>query len=238
MRNQMRRHVFMPLLMGGVLVASLGFIVGCGPTQPGVSTATSTPTGQSRVCAAPTSPGGIPQFTITTPDTFTFAQPPCVQAGLVDVTLVNGSPIIRQAAIVRLKESVTYDQVRTALSQQGAAALAAMTIPAGGPSIADQGLSTEVILNLVPGQYATIDPFIGPDGTPHYIHGALSPFTVTTPTTTLPEPRADGEIVLKDFLYMLGSIKAGSRIIKVTNAGAQDHELTWASYFHIRLLMM
>lgn len=230
MSNHMRRHVFMPLLMGGVLVASLGFILGCGPTQPGVSRATSTPTGQSRACAAPTSPGGIPQFTITTPDTFTFAQPPCVYAGLVDVTLVNGSPIIREAAIARLKEGVTYDQVRTALPQQGVAALAAMTIPAGGPSIADQGLSTEVILNLVPGQYVTIDPFIGPDGA-HYLHGALSPFTVTASTTNLPEPKADGEIILKDFLYMLGSIKAGSSIIKVTNVGAQDHELILGQLF-------
>lgn len=64
------------------------------------------------------------------------------------------------------------------------------------------------------------------DGVPHFAKGMVVPLTVTASSADVSEPKADISVILTDFAFTMPSqIRAGKQIWKVTNKGAQPHEI-------------
>lgn len=192
-------------------------LAACGGAAP---TTTTTPTATSQ---------SIPAVTIMAKD-FSFAMPDSIQAGMVDVTLINAGAEPHHAQIARLNDGVTFEQFLAALKKgrTGGAALSMVKF-AGGPDTVDPGKSQEVILNLTEGQYVAICFVSGKDNVPHFAKGMIKTFKVVGPSNQgqVSVPQTNGEVILKDFSFVLpDSIKtAGSTTLKVTNQGPQPHEM-------------
>lgn len=209
-------HVLLPVL---VLLCALATVVACAQNSAstGNSPSPSTPIGQRAIAT----------ITIKAMD-FAYTQPETVPAGLIDITFVNNGTQPHQAQLARLNDGVTFAQFQAALTQRGPGAALALATLYGGPNAILPGSRQEVILNLSAGQYASICFVAGRDNVPHYMKGMLQSFVVTGPSNTgqVP-PQANGEVLLKDFRYVLpATLSAGPLTLKVTNEGHQPHELT------------
>jgi hypothetical protein len=89
------------------------------------------------------------------------------------------------------------------------------------------GQRQEVILNLPAGHYVSICFVRGGDNVPHYMKGMITQFTVVGSPGTSQPPKADAEMVLQNFSYVLpGTLPSGPITLKVTNQGSQTHEVT------------
>lgn len=168
----------------------------------------------------------IPQITIKAND-FSFDAPAQIEAGLVKVNLVNDGQEPHHAQIVRLNEGVTLEQFQTAL-QQGPEAALPLAVAAGGPGIIDPGLSSQVILDLSPGQYLLLCFVPGHDGLPHLAKGMVKPIEVVARADQVKvvKPKADATIKLLDFSFILpAKIDAGPQVWQVVNEGSQPHEI-------------
>ncbi len=77
------------------------------------------------------------------------------------------------------------------------------------------------------GQYASICFVVGRDNVPHYMKGMVQSFTVTgASSTSQVPPQANGQVLLRDFSYVLPStIPSGPITLQVTNQGSQPHEM-------------
>jgi hypothetical protein len=167
----------------------------------------------------------FPAITIKAVD-FAFSQPQTVPAGFVDLTFINNGSQPHQVQFVRINNG-NFDQFDTALKKNGPGAALALATLYGGANAVDPGLKEEVILNLPQGQYASICFVAGQDNVPHYMKGMLTPFRITgSDSGNPPPPKANAEVLLKDFAYVLPtSIPAGQAILKITNQGSQPHEM-------------
>ena len=195
-----------------LLLCALATVVACAQNSVsnGNSPSTSTPTGQR----------ALPTITIKAMD-FAYNQPETVPAGLVDITFVNNGSEPHQAQIARMHDGVTFAQFQAALKQRGPGAAFALATLYGGPNAILPGSRQEVILNLSEGQYASICFVAGKDNVPHYMKGMIQSFVVTglSNTSQVP-PQANGEVLLKDFSYVLPTtLSAGPLTLKVTNEG-------------------
>jgi hypothetical protein len=98
----------------------------------------------------------------------------------------------------------------------------------GGPNVAAPGNSSEVILNLPAGQYATYSAVPGKDGKRDFQKGMLSSFAVTGSATTTQSvtPTATAQITMKSFSYsgIPAKVAAGAVTWQVTNAGTEPYE--------------
>jgi uncharacterized cupredoxin-like copper-binding protein len=168
----------------------------------------------------------IPEITIKAAD-YAFDAPAQVEAGLVTITLVNDGQEPHHAQLVRLNDGVTLEQFQTAL-QQGPEAALPLAVAAGGPGIVDPGLSSQVTVDLSPGQYLLLCFVPGHDGVPHLAKGMVKPIEVVARTGQVKAvaPRADVTVKLLDFSFILPSeIKAGRQVWQVVNEGPQPHEI-------------
>lgn len=199
-----------------VLLCALGTVVACAQSS-----------GSNANISTPTSQQALPTITIKAMD-FAYNQPETVPAGLVDITFVNNGSEPHMAQIARMNDGVTFAQFQDALKQRGPGAALALATLYGGPNAILPGSRQEVILNLSEGQYASICFVAGRDNVPHYMKGMIQSFVVTGPSNTSQvPPQANGEVLLKDFSYVLPStLSAGSLTLKVTNEGHQPHEMT------------
>ena len=170
----------------------------------------------------------IPEITIKAAD-FTFDAPDQIEAGLVKVNLVNDGQEPHHAQIVRLNDGVTPEQFQAAL-QEGEAAAFPLIAFVGGPGLIDPGLSTQVTVDLIPGQYMLLCFIPSHDGVPHLAKGMVRPLEVVAATdqaaVSRPQPQADGTVKLLDFSFILPvEIKAGRQIWQIVNGGQQPHEI-------------
>lgn len=159
---------------------------------------------------------------------FTFDLPKTVASGLVDVTLENHGKEQHHAQLLRLNDGVTMAQFQAAL-QKGPEALLPLVTTAGGPGAIEAGAqNAEVMLNLKPGHYVVLCFLAGADQVPHLAKGMIGDFEVVPAqgAQVAEEPKADGEIKLVDFSFVLpAQIEPGKHTWKIINDGTQDHEL-------------
>ena len=157
---------------------------------------------------------------------FGYAAPTSVQGGRVTIQLTNHGQEAHHAQLLRMNDGVTFQQFGAALQQYGEAALAMTSIEGGAGAIAPRGTS-EVSLDLKPGQYALVCFLPSPDGVPHLAKGMIQPLEVTAPpTAAAPAPAAQGTFSMKDFTFtMPETLPAGKATYRVVNEGPQPHEL-------------
>ena len=220
-RERYSRHTRRPCAaLFFLFLILLGLLAGCGNT-PASNGGVNRPT--------PTSPSSIPTVAINAidygyimPDTIT------VQAGLVDVALVNNGTQSHQAQVARLKSGVTREEVLDELvtKRHLAAAFSLFTFM-GGPDTISPGYGQETILNLSAGQYVLLCFVVGQDSIPHIDKGMIHFFIVSPTQNQETLPQVDGEITMKELSYRLPGLITQSRplTLHVTNQGTEPHEL-------------
>jgi hypothetical protein len=151
-----------------------------------------------------------------------------VQAGLIDVALVNSGTQLHQAQVARLNHGVTRAHVLDELvTKRDLAAAFSLFTFMGGPDTISPGYGQETILSLPAGSYVLLCFVEGPDGIAHIDKGMIHFFTVSPAQSQRTLPQTDGEVVMQDSRYRLPEVITQSRplTLHVTNQGTEPHEL-------------
>jgi hypothetical protein len=170
----------------------------------------------------------IPEVIIKATD-FGFESPAQIEAGLVSLIMENEGQEPHHAQLVRLNDGVTQEQFQAAL-QQSAEAVFPLVAFVGGPGLVDPGLSSQVTLELTPGQYILLCFIASHDGMPHLAKGMVKSFEVVAHAdhdhASAPQLKADAVVKLLDFSFIMPSeVKAGQQLWQVVNEGPQVHEI-------------
>lgn len=157
---------------------------------------------------------------------YAFRAPSKVPAGWTAITVTNNGSITHQAQVARLNPGVTFAQVLAAAAKtpDGLGAIPLLTA-VGGPNAVGPHQSVTAISNLTAGNYALLCFIPDADGKGHLTKGMLKALTVMKAKARTAEPKAIGTITENDFSYTLPAGFTGRGTYKVTNAGAQTHEL-------------
>lgn len=148
-----------------------------------------------------------------------------IPGGVTTIQLKNTGSELHHAQFLLLNAGVTLEQFGAALKQGPDAAFALGTVAGGAGMVAPNGTS-EVMLDLKPGQYMIACFIPGADHIPHLAKGMTLPLTVTAPTAAAaPFPATVGSVTLFDFSFeMPAMLPAGRNMYRVVNQGAQFHE--------------
>ena len=158
---------------------------------------------------------------------YAFDAPDTIPAGLVTIRLMNHGQEPHHAQLLRINDGVSFDEFGAALQSEGESALRLTTLT-GGPGTLSPSKSTEVTLNLTPGQYALACFITSEDGVPHLAKGMLKPLTVTAADaqTETAAPQSAGTLNMRDFSFDIpDTLPVGTNTFTVVNAGPQSHEL-------------
>lgn len=181
-----------------------------------------------------TSPPAVPSFVPepvakarvvqVTGEDFKFDAPDVIHAGLTEFRFLNKGPTLHHMSILRLSGGKTVEDLRAALANPGP--LPAWAKEMGGPNAPAPGLESNATLKLEPGNYVLIC-FVDIGGPPHFAKGMMRPLRVVAAKgPSAAKPKADLTVKLVDYTFRLTSpIRAGTRTIRVENAGKQTHEV-------------
>jgi hypothetical protein len=154
---------------------------------------------------------------------FKFDAPDVVSAGLTEFRFLNKGPSLHHMAILRLNGGKSIDDLRAALANPGP--LPTWVKELGGPNAPDPGTESNATVMLEPGNYALIC-FVDIGGPPHFAKGMVRPLRVVPAKVAATRPKSDVTATLVDYTFRLSSpIRAGTRTIRVYNAGKQSHEV-------------
>jgi hypothetical protein len=147
-------------------------------------------------------------------------------AGHTLITLVNDGAEPHHAQLMLLNEGQTFETVQAALSQSPDAIFGLGQF-VGGPSSADPGGRSQVILDLAAGQYLALCFIAGDDGVPHLAKGMVQVFAVAAATGEAAEaPQAAVTVTMRDMAFDLPTqVAAGPQIWEIVNDGPQPHEI-------------
>jgi hypothetical protein len=159
----------------------------------------------------------IPSVTILARET-AFEAPETISAGLVTINFQNATRELAMAQVSRLNPGATMAALTAALEAEDEAAFYALVTPAGGVAAIGGGRSQEVTLSLLAGDYILLN------------FGGEQPIVqsfraVTLGATAQDGPRADSEVLMRDFSFSVPAIQAGPLTLQVPNVGAQPHEM-------------
>ncbi len=119
-----------------------------------------------------------------------------VPAGPTTIQLKNFGKEVHEVGLIRLKDGATVEQFRAAAMKDEDTAYQLGTLEGGPNRIGPQGTS-EVILDLAPGQYALACFVNTADGVTHAAKGMILPLQVTAATApATPLPTGNGTIPL------------------------------------------
>jgi len=171
---------------------------------------------------------GPGEVTITASD-YAFGVPDTIPAGLTTLRLVNQGKELHHASLVRLGDGKSVVDFQTAL----VTAMKNHTPPpawmgfAGGPNAVTPGDTATATQILEPGSYLFVCWIPSADGTPHVMKGMLRPVVVSVAQrAAMAVPAADLSITLTDYDFRVSQpLTAGTRVVRVKNAGAQAHEV-------------
>ena len=157
---------------------------------------------------------------------FAFAAADTIMAGLTTFRMLNAGREPHQA-VVAGAPGKTFAELEAELMKEAIPEW--MTFPAG-PGAVGAGDSSIVTTNVAPGNYVIVCFIPSLDGKPHVAKGMFrrlvvvpAPHTAAVPA----EPKADVTVTLSDYAFASsGPLTAGTRTIRVENAGPQLHELT------------
>ncbi len=180
-------------------------------------------------CTRPAPRTGEPSVVTIIASDYAFRVPDTIPAGLTTFRLVNQGKELHHASLVRLRDGKSVADFQAAV----VAAMKNHTPPpawmgfAGGPNAltpGDTGTATQL---LEPGSYLFVCWIPSADGTPHVMKGMLHPVVVSVaPGATTAVPAADLSITLTDYDFQVSQpLTAGTRVVRVKNAGAQAHEV-------------
>lgn len=154
-----------------------------------------------------------------------FTAPAQVGAGWVTVSLDNQGQSPHHAQLLHLNQGVSVEQFQATLRDNPPAVLGLATL-AGGPGVVDPGGSQATTTFLEPGSYIVICVVPDEQGVPHAAHGMLAPLEVVPGGAYGQEPKADAEVSMVDFGFILpDTIPAGEQTWKIVAAGKQPHEM-------------
>jgi uncharacterized cupredoxin-like copper-binding protein len=158
-----------------------------------------------------------------TGEDFKFDAPDVIPAGMTEFRFTNKGPALHHLAILKLNGGKTIDDLRAALANPGPPP--SWVKEYGGVNAPAPGNEANVTLNLAPGNYALIC-FVDIGGPPHFAKGMVRPLRVVPSKKVGPAPTAGVTMTLVDYNFKLsGPIRAGTRTIRVRNAGKQHHEV-------------
>jgi hypothetical protein len=153
--------------------------------------------------APPATPSAV-RVTVNATD-YAFDLPDTIDAGLVTMTMVNQGKEPHQTALVRIDSGKTMRDIQGAMSAE------------------DSSTAVQV---LTSGSYLLLCFLPAPDGTMHLMKGMLKTITVRPAAAPAVEPTADVVLTMKDYGFDLSTpLTAGTRMIRVENAGPQLHEV-------------
>ncbi|MEY2425817.1 MAG: hypothetical protein QOI61_1389, partial [Actinomycetota bacterium] len=171
-----------------------------------------------------TTPAAV-KIDVTTKD-YAFATAPTTVTvdNLATLTVKNEGTEDHEAALLKIADGKTLDDVKAALAPTAPAGPPPFVV-AGGVTGTAPGTSASITQALPAGSYAFICFVANAAGTPHFALGMLAPLTVTgNSTTSLPLP--DGEnATAKEYAFDLPALKAGDTTIRLKNNGQDDHVL-------------
>jgi hypothetical protein len=207
------------ILISCLLVVVMGMLSGCADNTTAVNLVKPTATSVS----------SIPVVPITAVDYgYIMSSKLNVQAGLVDIAMVNNGSEAHQAQVARLNEGVTADEVvNTLVTKKDQAAGFSLLTFEGGPDTLAPGYGQEAILDLKAGQYVLLCFVVGQDGIPHVDKGMFHFFTVSAQQSQKDAPVVDGKVIMKDYSYELPGVigQAGALMLEVENQGTVPHEM-------------
>jgi plastocyanin len=148
-----------------------------------------------------------------------------VRSGLVTVRLHNAGSEDHQVQLVRLHDGVKMDDLNAALRSGDEKKAFGLFDFTGGSNAVVTGGSQESLTTLRAGDYAMLCFVPSADGTPHLAKGMVMPFKVVAASGGTSAPAVAGEVTLGEFRFGLPA-GFGKGTYKVTNGGAQPHELT------------
>ena len=156
-------------------------------------------------------------------DDYDFEIPDTVPAGLTTIRLEAGGKELHHAAVLKLNEGKTPQDLLAALREKPA--FPSWAVEVGGPNPPAPGAVAEATMNLEPGQYMVVCMVPSPDGAPHIAKGMYKPFVVTGSATNV-QQQADVEMKLVDYGFELSEpLTVGSHVVRVVNTGPQSHEV-------------
>jgi len=170
--------------------------------------------------AAGATGGPVPEVVITARE-YSFSGPDSIAGGWTQVTLDNQGEKAHDLILFKLGEGKTMDDVMAVLESEGPPDWITLI----GQSTAEAGERRRFIANLEPGSYGMISFGDDSSGPPDAAQGMVKALTVTAaPATAVTLPTADGTLEMDDFSYVVSPLAAGTKLIKVTNTGAEVHE--------------
>jgi hypothetical protein len=158
---------------------------------------------------------------------YNYEAPDQIEAGLVTINFVNEGQEAHHAQLVRLNDGVTLEQLQTTMQENEMAAMALVSF-VGGPGAIDPGMSSQISVELTPGQYLLMCFITSHDGMAHVDKGMIRPMEVVAASqpASVSQPKAAGTVTLMDFSFVLPSeIKTGKQVWQVVNKGTQPHEI-------------
>ncbi len=154
---------------------------------------------------------------------YRFEEPAQFTGGLVTLELDNSQGREEhEAALVRLEQGKTVDDLEQALRQEGGPP-PRWIVNAGGPGPVLPGRKATYTANVQRGTYAFICLVHSADGQSHAAKGMLASVTVVDgPTGML--PKADTTVTARDYEFVgVERLSSGAQTVRVHNQGALEH---------------
>lgn len=203
-------------------IAGLLFLVACDPADSASSADAATPTAQ----------GAATPVVLVTADEYSYTMPDTIVSGVTTFRLTDAGQEPHHLMLVRLDSGHTVDDLMAVMSSHSSP-VPEWAVFVGGPNSPAPGSteSSEVTLELAPGNYVALCMVPAPDGVPHVAKGMMKPFTVVASDNSDATPEADVEMKLVDYDYSMNTpITAGRQVIRVVNEAQQQHEVIFVRF--------
>ena len=160
-----------------------------------------------------------------------FEAPDTIRAGWTTFQFANNGDDIHYAHFVQLAPGKTTNELTAAYAEaiRTSAPRPEWMTRFGGPGGAVPGGSSAVTQYMEPGDYVLLCPVEDSTGTPHFAKGEFRTVVVRAlegDSSAQKAPSATATIRLLDFGFSVDSqMTAGEQTIRVSNAGAEGHDL-------------
>ncbi|MDQ4107059.1 MAG: hypothetical protein M3157_07820, partial [Actinomycetota bacterium] len=190
--------------------------------------------------AAVATPQPAPRVVDVTAVDYAFRAPEAIPAGWTTIRFRNDGEEHHMVFMSRLPEGRTVEEYERELSapfarawnaiqegradQEEALSMIFQAMPewfpkvefVGGPGIVAPGVTSEVTMNLEPGNYVLECYIKTPDGEIHYMEGMIRPLTVSERHSDVPTPSSDIRVTLSNFdMAVEGNLTPGRRTVAV-----------------------
>jgi hypothetical protein len=168
--------------------------------------------------------GDYPKSTYVAKE-YAFDGPVNLTAGFNEITLQNDGTMDHHGMLLKLHEGKTVADLAAVTDLPG---LFAVATGVGGPGGTGPKQAATAVLNLEAGNYVLVCIIPDEDGVPHMAKGMALPITVAAALgEAAPAPVEDATFELAEFAFpdFPSKVAAGPHLWKVTNVGAQLHEL-------------